>query len=357
MDCATLDRLVETACAGATVDPADALAVLAADDDLVLSIVAAAGRVRRHFFGRRVLLNHLVNLKSGMCPEDCHYCSQALSSTADIPRYSWLSPEQIEQSVAAGVAQGASTVCLVAAGRGPSQREVERVAAAVAGIRRTHPDVKICTCLGFLDETKAATLADAGAHRYNHNLNTAAANYPEVCATHTFADRVATVRAATSAGLSPCSGLIVGLGESDEQLVEVAYALRELAVDSVPVNFLLPFEGTPLAGGPSGAAALTPLRALKVLAMVRFVHPDVEVRCSAGREHHLRSLQPLALEICTSIFLGDYLTSEGQPGAADLATIADLGFEVVGRDADAGEVCWGHDERVLSRRSAPASIT
>ena len=91
--------------------------------------------------------------------------------------------------------------------------------------------------------------------------------------------------------------------------------------------------------------------------MVRFVHPDVEVRCSAGREHHLRSLQPLALEICTSIFLGDYLTSEGQPGAADLAMIADLGFEVVGRDADAGEVCWGHDERVLSRRSAPASIT
>ena len=351
-----LDALVTTALTGRSIDRAEALALLAADDDEVMSIVAAAGRVRRHFFGRRVLLNYLVNLKSGMCPEDCHYCSQALGSTADILRYSWLSPEQIEDAVEAGVAHGASTVCLVASGRGPSQREVERVAEAVAGIRRTHPDVKICTCLGFLDEGKAATLAEAGADRYNHNLNTAADNYGDICTTHTFADRVATVRAATSAGLSPCSGLIVGLGESDEQLVDVAFALRDLGVDSVPVNFLLPFEGTPLGAAESGAGedgtpsgvGLTPLRALKVLAMVRFVHPDVEVRCSAGREYHLRSLQALALEICSSIFLGDYLTSEGQAGAADLAMIADLGFEIAGRHPDAGETCWGHDERVLA---------
>ncbi|QQS01981.1 MAG: biotin synthase BioB [Austwickia sp.] len=353
-----LNSFVITALTGRSIDREEALALLAADDDEVLSIVAAAGRVRRQFFGRRVLLNYLVNLKSGLCPEDCHYCSQAMGSTADIPRYSWLSPEQIAVAVEAGVSQGASTVCLVASGRGPSEREVARVAEAVAGIRRTHPSVKICTCLGFLDEDKAATLAAAGADRYNHNLNTAADNYPEICGTHTFADRVATVRAATSAGLSPCSGLIVGLGESDEQLVDVAFALRDLGVDSVPVNFLLPFEGTPLGAaageGESGApgtpaeAGLTPLRVLKVLAMVRFVHPDTEVRCSAGREHHLRSLQPLALEICSSIFLGDYLTAGGQPGAADLAMIEDLGFEVVAGRPDGGEVCWGHDERVLA---------
>lgn len=346
-----LDALVTTALTGRSIDRADARSILSAADDDVMSLVAAAGRVRRHFFGRTVTLNHLVNLKSGMCPEDCHYCSQALGSTADIARYTWLSPEQIREAVATGVSRGASTVCLVASGRGPSTREVERVSGAIAEIRAAHPDVKICACLGFLDEDKAATLAAAGADRYNHNLNTAADHYGDVCSTHTFADRVATVRAATTAGLSPCSGLIVGLGEGDEQLVDVAFALRDLRVDSVPVNFLLPFEGTPLEGAQGGAGegpALTPLRALKVLAMVRFVHPDVEVRCSAGREHHLRSLQPLALEMCTSIFLGDYLTTSGQAAESDLAMIADLGFEVVGRRTGAGEVCWGHDERVLA---------
>lgn len=345
-----LTAIVETALTGQSISREQALAVLAADDDEVLSIVAAAGRVRRHFFGRTVLLNYLVNLKSGMCPEDCHYCSQAMTSKADILRYSWLSPEQITEAVEAGVSHGASTVCLVASGRGPSQREVEKVAGAVAAIRADHPDVKICTCLGFLDEDKATTLAQAGADRYNHNLNTAEGNYADICSTHTFADRVATVKAATSAGLSPCSGVIVGLRESDEQLVDVAFALRDLGVDSVPVNFLLPFEGTPLEeqAAQADVAGLTPMRALKVLAMVRFVHPDKEVRCAAGREYHLRSLQPLVLEICSSIFLGDYLTSEGQAGAADLAMIADLGFEIAGSHPDAGQTCWGHDERVLA---------
>jgi biotin synthase len=137
---------------------------------------------------------------------------------------------------------------------------------------------------------------------------------------------VSTVTAAKEAGLSPCSGLIAGMGETDEDLVDVAFALRALSPDSVPVNFLIPFEGTPLAG----KWELTPQRCLRILAMVRFVNPDAEVRLAGGREIHLRSLQPLALHVVNSIFLGDYLTSEGQPGAADLAMIADAGFEVEG---------------------------
>jgi biotin synthase len=137
---------------------------------------------------------------------------------------------------------------------------------------------------------------------------------------------VSTVTAAKEAGLSPCSGLIAGLGETDEDLVDVAFALRALSPDSVPVNFLIPFDGTPLAG----KWELTPQRCLRILAMVRFVNPDAEVRLAGGREIHLRSLQPLALHVVNSIFLGDYLTSEGQPGAADLAMIADAGFEVAG---------------------------
>jgi biotin synthase len=139
------------------------------------------------------------------------------------------------------------------------------------------------------------------------------------------------VESAKSAGLSPCSGLIAGMGETDEDLVDVAFALRALSPDSVPVNFLIPFDGTPLAG----EWTLTPQRCLRILAMVRFVCPSAEVRLAGGREIHLRTLQPLALHVVNSIFLGDYLTSEGQPGAADLAMIADAGFTVEGADTDA----------------------
>ncbi len=339
-----LTALADAACAGRPATREQALAVLRSSDDDLLAVLAAAGRVRRRFFGRTVLLNYLVNLKSGMCPEDCSYCSQALGSTSEILRYSWLKPQEVSDAVRAGVSHGASTVCLVASGRGPSNREVTKVAEVIGDIRRDFPDIKICACLGFVDETKAAALRDAGASRYNHNLNTAASRYPDICSTHGFDDRAETVRAAGTAGLSACSGLIAGMGESDEQLVEVAFALRELGVDSVPVNFLLPFEGTPLAAH----LELTPQRCLRILAMVRFVHPDTEVRAAAGREYHLRTLQPLVLEVANSLFLGDYLTSEGQAGAADLAMIADAGFEVVGRAASEAETCTGDHHALAS---------
>ncbi|MDF5753239.1 biotin synthase BioB [Spongiactinospora sp. TRM90649] len=302
----------------------EALAVLATTDEELLDVVAAAGKVRRRWFGRRVKLNYLVNLKSGLCPEDCGYCSQRLGSKAGVLTYTWLKPEQAADAAAAGVAGGAKRVCLVASGRGPTDRDVERVANTIAAIKERAGDVEICACLGFLSGGQAERLRDAGAHAYNHNLNTAEATYDEICTTHGYDDRVETVRDAKAAGLSACSGLIAGMGESDADLVDVVFALRELDVDSVPVNFLIPFEGTPL----GQEWHLTPQRCLRILAMVRFVCPDVEVRLSGGREIHLRTLQPLALHLVNSIFLGDYLTSEGQAGKADLEMIADAGFEV-----------------------------
>ncbi|MFD0690540.1 biotin synthase BioB [Actinomadura fibrosa] len=306
----------------------EALAVLATSDDDLLDVVAAAGRVRRHWFGRRVKLNYLVNLKSGLCPEDCSYCSQRLGSKAGILTYTWLKPDQAADAAAAGMAAGAKRVCLVASGRGPTDRDVERVADTIAAIKARDEDVEICACLGLLRDGQGERLREAGAHAYNHNLNTSEAQYADICTTHGFGDREDTVRKAHDAGLSACSGLIAGMGETDEDLVDVAFALRSLDVDSVPVNFLIPFEGTPLAE----RWTLTPQRCLRILAMVRFVCPDVEVRLAGGREIHLRSLQPLALHIVNSIFLGDYLTSEGQAGRADLDMIADAGFEVEGAD-------------------------
>ncbi|MFI9274973.1 biotin synthase BioB [Kitasatospora sp. NPDC052896] len=308
----------------------EALAVLATTDDELLDVVAAAGRVRRKWFGRRVKLNYLVNLKSGLCPEDCSYCSQRLGSNTGILKYTWLKPGEAAQAAAAGVRGGAKRVCLVASGRGPTDRDIDRVSDTIAAIKDQDPSVEVCACLGLLSDNQAERLRAAGADAYNHNLNTSEGTYGEITTTHTYADRVDTVSKAHGAGLSACSGLIAGMGETDQDLVDVVFALRELDPDSVPVNFLIPFEGTPL----EKEWNLTPQRCLRILAMVRFVCPDVEVRIAGGREVHLRSMQPLGLHIANSIFLGDYLTSEGQAGQADLDMIRDAGFEIEG----AGEV-------------------
>ncbi|WP_329181795.1 biotin synthase BioB [Streptomyces sp. NBC_01477] len=323
----------------------EALAVLATSDDDLLDVVAAAGRVRRQWFGRRVKLNYLVNLKSGLCPEDCSYCSQRLGSQADVLKYTWLKPDEAAAAAGAGVAGGAKRVCLVASGRGPTDRDVDRVSQTIAAIKEQNEGVEVCACLGLLSGGQADRLREAGADAYNHNLNTSEGTYGSITTTHTYADRVDTVQRAQAAGLSACSGLIAGMGESDADLVDVVFGLRELDPDSVPVNFLIPFEGTPLAKEWN----LTPQRCLRILAMVRFVCPDVEVRLAGGREVHLRTMQPLALHLVNSIFLGDYLTSEGQAGQTDLDMIADAGFEVEGADTvtlpshRTGGVCGTHE--------------
>ncbi|AXE39439.1 biotin synthase BioB [Acidipropionibacterium virtanenii] len=327
-----LSEMVRAGLEGSSATPDQALQLLRAPDAQTMPIVAAAGRLRRHYFGNRVRLNYLVNLKSGLCPEDCSYCSQRLGSRADIMKYSWADAQVVRDAVEAGISGGARRVCLVASGHGPGRRDVDRVGATVADIKAEHPDVEVCVCLGFLDDEKASALHRAGADAYNHNANTARSHYGSICSTHSYQDRMDTLDVLKRNGLSPCSGVIAGMGESDEELVEVITDLRCRGVDSVPVNFLLPFEGTPLAGH---GRELTPLRCLRILSMVRFIHPDAEVRAAAGREMHLRTLQPLALEVANSIFLGDYLTSEGAAGAADLEMIHDAGFVLEGSPSSA----------------------
>ena len=181
---------------------------------------------------------------------------------------------------------------MVSSGRGPTHKDVERVADMVGTIKAEHPEVEICACLGLLKDGQAERLREAGVDAYNHNINTAESHHDQIVQTHTYADRVDTVEKVKSAGLSPCSGLIAGLGETDEQLVEALFALRELDSDSIPVNFLMPFDGTPY----ENTWELTPIRCVKILAMARFVCPDREIRIAGGREMHLRTLQGLALQ-------------------------------------------------------------
>lgn len=331
--------LADRQLSGTTLTRQEAHAVLESTDDQLLDVVAAAARLRRTHFSNTVKVNYLVNLKSGLCPEDCTYCSQRLGSAAQILKYTWLKPEAVLEQAETGIAAGASRVCLVASGKGPADRDVERVATMVDGLKEAHPHVEVCACLGILKQGQAERLKACGVDAYNHNLNTSESKYKDICTTHEFSDRVRTVEAAKGAGLSPCSGLIVGMGESNDELIDAVFALRDLGSDSIPVNFLMPFDGTPL----EGTWLLSPAQCVRILALVRFACPTAELRMAGGREMHLRSLQPLALNIANSLFLGDYLTSEGQPGQDDLAMIADAGFTVLGQQPAAAGSPSLHD--------------
>lgn len=315
--------LADKAIRGSRLTLKEGTAILEADDQEILPIMQAAFRVRHHFYGKKVKLNMIMNAKSGLCPEDCGYCSQSIVSTAPVSKYSMLDKQSLLAGAREAVARKAGTFCIVASGKGPTNRELDQVIEAVQEITSTMP-LKICACLGILKGDQAQRLAEAGVHRYNHNLNTSKENYPSITTTHTYDQRIETVKIAQSSGMSPCSGVIIGMGETDEEIVEMAYALRELAADSIPVNFLNPIPGTPL----EGAKRVTPIRALKVLALFRFICPSKEIRVAGGRELNLRSLQPLSLYAANSIFVGDYLTTEGQEVTADHQMIEDLGFEI-----------------------------
>ncbi len=318
-------ELADRALAGDPPSREEALAVLEAPDEELLDLLAAAYRVRHHYYGDAVKLNFLVNAKSGVCPEDCHYCSQSRVSTAPIPKYQLLATEEILARAERAVELRASTCCIVLSGRGPSGRELRGVADAVREVKERHPGLKICACMGLLGEEDAALLREAGVERYNHNLNTSDDFYGEICTTHGYDDRVTTVKAVAAAGISPCSGVIVGMGETREQLVEACFSLREIGAESIPVNFLLPIGGTPLEGRQE---RIDPRYCLKVLCLFRLVCPDREIRLSAGREVHLGTLQPLGLYAANAIFVADYLTEPGQPAEEDWRMIEDLGFEI-----------------------------
>lgn len=319
--------LAESVLDGHAITEEQALRLLTADDDDLVSLVDAGARIRRRHFGMTVKVNYLVDLKSGLCPENCSYCSQALGSQAPILKYSWLKTDEAVKQANTGIDGGASRVCLVASGRGPGNRDIDRVTDIVTQLKDDHPEVEVCACLGLLKDGQAETLRNAGVDAYNHNINTAESFHDTIVTSHTYSDRTATIAKSKAAGLSPCSGLIVGLGESSEQIVEALFALKDLDSASIPINFLVPFDGTPM----EGQWNLTPTQCVKIVAMARFVCPDREIRLAGGREIHLRSLQAMALHLANSIFLGDYLTAEGQAAEEDLALIRDNGFTIIGQ--------------------------
>ncbi len=315
---------------GHHLDRDEARAVLDSPDEELLDLLAAAYRVRHRAFGNTVQLFFLMNAKSGLCPEDCGYCSQSKVSEAEIPKYNLLSAPKLLEAARMAAAQNSKTFCIVISARGPTQREMDAVCEIVPKIKQEH-DLNICACLGLLTPEQAKRLADAGVDKVNHNLNTSSRYYAEICTTHTYDDRVATLAACREAGLSLCSGGIIGMGEELDDVVSMALELRELKVESIPLNFLNAIDGTPL----ERTSALTPRDCLRALAMMRLVNPTAEIRIAGGRELHLRSLQPLGLYPANSMFVGDYLTTKGQLPEADEAMIHDLGFVITKGSEDA----------------------
>lgn len=318
-------ELADLALGGETLTREQARAVLGADAAQLDELLGATLRVRERFYGRRVKMCVLLNAQSGICPEDCHYCSQSKISRAPVDKYRLLSEDVMVERARQAAAAGARRFCMVIAARGPQQKDIDRLSAAAVRIKSDPVtcELEICTSLGIMSLEQCRQLKAAGVDYVNHNLNTSEAHYAKICTTHTYADRVATLNNVREAGLATCSGGIVGMGESDDDLIEMAFALRAMDIDSIPVNFLLAIDGTPLAGSP----AVEPDRALKVLCLMRLLNPTKEVRASAGRER-LGDKQVLALYAANSLFVDGYLTTPGDPHAQVRSWIEGAGFEV-----------------------------
>lgn len=316
-------ELADRVLAGHLVTEDEALSILRAPDIELLDVLSAAYKIRHRYFANTVQLYYLMNAKSGLCPEDCTYCSQSKGSEAEIPKYNFLSRDKILEGARIAHQRNSKTYCMVISARGPSEREIAAVEQLVPEIKAQY-DLKICACLGLLTPEQAQRLKACGVDRVNHNVNTSPEHYQEICSTHTYEDRIQTLRAVREAGIEVCSGGIIGMGEQDIDVVRMATELREVGAESIPLNFLIPIEGATI----TASNRLTPRYCLKALAMFRFVNPDRELRIAGGRELHLGSMQCLGLYPANSVFVGDYLTTEGQAAEADYKMIDEMGFVV-----------------------------
>lgn len=305
----------------------EAIELATAPDADLLGLMQAAYRVRARFHGNKVKVHVLQNAKSGVCPEDCKFCSQSLKYNREeaVPQYGMQPADELLDGARRAVEMGAVTYCMVTATRGPSSREIETVTEAARRIKAEFPQLRLCASLGILKEGQAERLRESGIDRYNHNVETSPRYFPNIVSTHTVDQRVETVRRAKAAGMEACCGGILGLGEEAEDWVDLALLLRELDVESIPLNFLDPRPNTPL----GSVDRLDPKSCLKALAMFRFVNPTKDIRVAGGREAVLRSMQPLSLYAANSIFTNGYLTTPGATPTADWQMITDAGFEAV----------------------------
>ncbi|MEG0798684.1 MAG: biotin synthase BioB [Acidaminococcaceae bacterium] len=307
---------------GEELTQAEAVELIQVSDADTMLLLAMADQIRAKFNGDAVDLCAIINARSGRCPENCKFCAQSAHHNTGVTEYALKTAEELVAAAHKAKAAGAVRFSIVTSGRGQSR--ADDFANICTALRRIKQEVgiEVCASLGILTPEQAVSLKAAGITRYHANIETAPSHFPAVCSTHTYADKMSTIEAAKAAGIRVCSGGILGLNETPEQRVEMAFELKRLGVDSVPLNILNPIEGTPFAHN----KPLSALEILRAFAVFRFVLPHALIRTAGGREVNLRDLQAFALNGgLNGIMVGGYLTTGGRSPQADAVMLADLG--------------------------------
>ncbi|HQI23334.1 MAG TPA: biotin synthase BioB [Smithella sp.] len=304
------------------ITPAEAMELFIEASGFCWSVLAAASEIREHFKGKKIIFCGITNAKSGRCPEDCMFCAQSSHYKTTAHSYPLKKSAQIIADAEKAVRNGAECFGIVTSGKQlKSKKERLEIIRAIQGVRET--GLFPCASLGMIDKATAMELKAAGLFRYHHNLETSRSFFKTVCTTHDYEESVKTLCAAKEAGLSVCSGALIGMGENISHRIELAQTLRKLDVDSVPLNILHPVKGTPL----SHMRALPPMEILMTLAVFRFMLPYRDIRLCGGKEKNLRQLLPLGIVAgANALMTGDYLTTAGQNSSLDHEMIADLGL-------------------------------
>ncbi len=314
-------KLRDRVLSGGTVGKDEASRLAGMEGADLFDFFSAAGRLRQRFSGDSIDLCAIVNAKSGACPEDCSYCAQSSKSSTGVVVYPLMKKEAVLEKAVEAKEAGVRRFCIVTSGRKVGRDELNYIASMIEGVRQT--GLLPCATLGLLNRDELMFLKDHGLERYHHNLETSEKFFPEICRTHTYYDKLKTIEAAKGAGLSVCSGGIFGLGEAWDDRIDMAFALRELAVDSVPVNFLIPVKGTSL----GTRDLLQPLDALKIISLFRFILPQKQIRVCGGRMQVLREFNSMVIMAgADSLLTGNYLTTTGRTFEDDLKLIREYGL-------------------------------
>ncbi|NPA51764.1 MAG: biotin synthase BioB [Aquificae bacterium] len=302
----------------------EGLSILNIPDELLGDLVEYASKITYQSFKDQVEFCSLINAKNGACSEDCSFCAQSSKYPTPINAYGLVPEEEILEGAERAVSINANRYCIVLSGKRATKEEVQKIAKAVKKIKQLYP-IKVCCSIGTIDEEDLNLLKDSGVNRINHNLETSESFFNRIVTTHTWKERLQTIKNIQKVGLSTCSGGIFGMGESDEDIVELALVYKNLGVDSIPLNFLIPIPGTPF----EEAKHLTPQKCLKIVALFRFTNPSAELRLCGGREQNLQNLHDTAMEIANCLMAGGYLTRAGRNPQKDKQMIESLGKKLL----------------------------
>ncbi len=314
----TIESKVES---GESIDFSEAMELMSLQGADCIELFTLANRLRAKL-GNEVDLCSIINAKCGLCPEDCKFCSQSVHNDTEIAPYPLLDEEEVLNMALMMQEEGAARFCIVISGKEMEAEDYEKILNSIRKLRK-ETSLSLCTSLGMLTGEIAKELKKAGITRIHHNLETSEDFFRNICTTHSYEEKINTIHVAKKAGLEVCCGGIIGMGESAEDRIKLAFNLKELDVDSIPINILAPIKGTPL----EDVKPLSPMEVLKTIAVFRLILPEKNIRIAGGREVNLRDLQCLSLLAgANGLLLGNYLTTFGRSPKEDIQMIHDLGL-------------------------------